>query len=74
MDFRHLFFKYYDRGIMNGDFTFFETHLGKMEFTNLCTNQDYLLEDRDKVLHLAELFKLDEDQAREFVEAAGFEY
>ena len=45
MNFRTLFFKHYDATVGIGKCTFFETGIKKTDFTKLCTDPEFVLDD-----------------------------
>lgn len=45
MTFRQEFFRLYDRAISNGICSFMQTGIKKDDFTKLCTDPDFILDD-----------------------------
>ena len=68
-NFKMLFFRYYDNAIANGVTTFSKMGVGKNDFTRMCSEPDFVL-DNDSILRAATAMKLSEEQTKELLEAA----
>lgn len=70
MLFSSVFFKLYDQKMMAGEVTFGELRISKDDFTHMCTVPEYV-PDQETILRLITTMKLDEEEAEEFLQAAG---
>ena len=69
-NFRQLFFKYYDSKIASGEITFSKLGISKTDFTNLCTNEEFV-PDREILERICERMNLTDEQRAELLEKAG---
>lgn len=46
MNFKQAFFRIYDRKIGSGEISFSETGIDKKEFTRLCTEEDFVFDEK----------------------------
>ena len=69
MSFRSLFFRHYDNTVGIGTCTFFETGISKNDFTKLCTDPDFVLDDLT-IRRAAVAMKLSEEEKNLLLEAA----
>ena len=72
MNFKQAFFKIYDRKIASGEITFSQTGISKGDFTKLCTEPDFVLE-QETLEKLAQTMKLTEEEQRLLAETAAGE-
>lgn len=72
MNFKQAFFKIYDRKIASGEITFSQSGIRKDDFTRLCTEPGFVLE--QEVLNmLAVTMKLTEEEQQLLAETAAAE-
>ncbi|MGN0709890.1 MAG: hypothetical protein ACI4LM_06575 [Anaerovoracaceae bacterium] len=65
------FLKIYDRMIAAGEITFFSSGIKKDEFTNMCMNSDYILEE-ERLDEVAVKMGLSADETAMLRELAGY--
>ena len=70
ISFKNLFFRYYDRKICDGSITFSQLGISKMDFTRICTEDDFVF-DQDTLTRICDVMKLTEEEKIEFFEAAA---
>jgi hypothetical protein len=70
ISFKNLFFRYYDRKICDGSITFSQLGISKMDFTRLCTEDDFVL-DQETLERVCTVMKLTEEEKAELLEAAA---
>jgi hypothetical protein len=69
VNFRTLFFRYYDRKIGDGSVTFSQTGISKNDFTKLCMEKDFVLD--EEILKIACVaMKLTEEETLELIRLA----
>ncbi len=69
ISFKNLFFRYYDRKISDGSITFSQLGISKMDFTRLCTEDDFVL-DQETLERVCTVMKLTEEEKVAFYRAA----
>ena len=69
ISFKNLFFRYYDRKICDGSITFSQLGISKMDFTRLCTEDDFVL-DQETLERVCTVMKLTEEEKVAFFKAA----
>ena len=69
ISFKNLFFRYYDRKICDGSITFSQLGISKMDFTRLCTEDDFVL-DMETLERVCNVMKLTEEEKVAFYRAA----
>ena len=69
ISFKNLFFRYYDRKICDGSITFSQLGISKMDFTRLCTEDDFVL-DQETLERVSIVMKLTEEEKVAFFKAA----
>ena len=69
ISFKNLFFRYYDRKICDGSITFSQLGISKMDFTRLCTEDDFVL-DKETLERVCTVMKLTEEEKVAFFKAA----
>ncbi len=72
MNFKQAFFRIYDRKIASGEITFSRTGIKKDDFTRLCTEPGFVL-DQEVLDMLAETMKLTEEERQLLAETAAAE-
>ena len=70
ISFKNLFFRYYDRKICDGSITFSQLGVSKMDFTRLCTEDDFVL-DPETLERVCTVMKVTEEEKEAFYEAAN---
>jgi hypothetical protein len=65
------FLRIYDRMIAAGEITFFSSGIKKDEFTNMCMNSDYVLEE-ERLEEIAEKMGLSGEEMIMLRELAGY--
>ena len=70
ISFKNLFFRYYDRKICDGSITFSQLGISKMDFTRLCTEDDFVL-DPETLDRVCTVMKLTDEEKAAFYEAAN---
>lgn len=70
ISFKNLFFRYYDRKICDGSITFSQLGVSKMDFTRLCTEDDFVL-DPETLERVCIVMKLTEEEKEAFYEATN---
>ncbi|MBR6528858.1 MAG: hypothetical protein IKT62_02355 [Firmicutes bacterium] len=70
ISFKNLFFRYYDRKICDGSITFSQLGISKMDFTRLCTEDDFVL-DPETLERVCAVMKLTDEEKAAFYEAAN---
>lgn len=66
--FKSVFFRLYDRKILDGTITFSQLGISKMDFTRLCTEEDFSFEE-ETILRLSKIMKLTEEEEEELLNA-----
>ena len=69
ISFKNLFFRYYDRKICDGSITFSQLGISKMDFTRLCTEDDFVL-DQETLERVCTVMKLTKEEKVAFFKAA----
>ncbi|MDD6043829.1 MAG: hypothetical protein PUB87_08795 [Eubacteriaceae bacterium] len=69
MNFKQIFFRIYDRKIASGEITFSKSGIKKDDFTRLCTEEGFTL-DEETIRHIAVTMKLTEEEKEQLLEAA----
>ena len=69
ISFKNLFFRYYDRKICDGSITFSQLGISKMDFTRLCTEDDFVL-DKETLERVCTVMKLTEEEKVALFKAA----
>jgi len=67
--FKSLFFRLYDRKIGDGTTTFSQTGIKKSDFTKLCVEDNYVLDD-ETIIRAAEAMKLFPEEVEALLNAA----
>jgi len=70
VSFKNLFFRYYDRKICDGSITFSQLGISKMDFTRICTEDDFVF-DQETLTRICNVMNLTEEEKLEFFEAAA---
>lgn len=70
VSFKNLFFRYYDRKICDGSITFSQLGISKMDFTRICTEDDFVF-DQETLTRICKVMNLTEEEKLEFFEAAA---
>ena len=69
ISFKNLFFRYYDRKICDGSITFSQLGISKMDFTRLCTEDDFVL-NQETLERVCTVMKLTEEEKVALFKAA----
>ena len=67
--FKTVFFKYYDRKIADGTITFSSLGMSKVDFTRLCTEEDFVPAE-EEIGRMALVMRLTEEETAEMIETA----
>ncbi|MBR5517032.1 MAG: hypothetical protein IKU53_03575 [Firmicutes bacterium] len=70
ISFKNLFFRYYDRKICDGSITFSQLGISKMDFTRICTEDNFVF-DQETLERVSTVMKLTEEEREAFFEAAA---
>ena len=70
LKFAQLFMRKYDRAIGSGVCSFSQTGIGAMNFTNMCVNSDFVIDD-EIIIRAGRVMKLTEEEIRELLELAA---
>ncbi len=69
MTFKNIFFRLYDRKISDGTITFSQLGISKMDFTRLCMEENFVL-DEETIIRISDTMNLTEEEKDELLEAA----
>lgn len=69
ISFKNLFFRYYDRKICDGSITFAQLGISKMDFTRLCTEDNFVF-DQETLARICKVMQLTDEERIEFFNAA----
>jgi len=72
MSFSAIFIKKYDKAISSGVCSFTQTGINKNDFTRLCVESDFVLDD-ESIIRAARAMKLDEEELEELLRIAAEE-
>jgi hypothetical protein len=61
LKFAQLFLRKYDRAVGSGVCSFSQTGIGAMNFTNLCVNSDFVLDDDEIIIRACRVMKLPQE-------------
>ena len=70
ISFKNLFFRYYDRKICDGSITFSQLGISKMDFTRICTEDNFVF-DQETLERVSTVMKLTEEEREAFFDAAA---
>ena len=70
ISFKNLFFRYYDRKICDGSITFSQLGISKMDFTRICTEDNFVF-DQETLERVCIVMKLTDVEKAELLEAAA---
>ena len=70
ISFKNLFFRYYDRKICDGSITFSQLGISKMDFTRICTEDNFVF-DQETLERVCIVMKLTDAEKAELLEAAA---
>ena len=70
ISFKNLFFRYYDRKICDGSITFSQLGISKMDFTRICTEDNFVF-DQETLERVCAVMKLTDAEKAELLEAAA---
>ena len=70
ISFKNLFFRYYDRKICDGSITFSQLGISKMDFTRICTEDNFVF-DQETLERVCIVMKLTDAEKTELLEAAA---
>ena len=70
--FKMLFFRYYDNAIATGVTTFSKMGVGKNDFTRMCSEPDFVLDD-ESIRRAAAAMQLSDDVLQQLLDAAAAE-
>ena len=70
LKFAQLFLRKYDRAIASGVCSFSQTGIGGMNFTNLCVNTDYVMDD-EVIIRACKVMKLPQEEIDLLLELAA---
>jgi len=69
MTFKNIFFRLYDKKISDGTITFSQLGISKMDFTRLCMEENFVL-DEETIIRISDTMNLTEEEKDELLEAA----
>ena len=69
LTFKKLFFRLYDRKISSGEVSFSQLGIGKSDFTQLCTEDNFVFDD-DTIARISCAMKLTDEENAQLVDAA----
>ena len=61
LKFAQLFLRKYDRAVGSGVCSFSQTGIGAMNFTNLCVNSDFVIDDDEIIIRACRVTKLPQE-------------
>jgi hypothetical protein len=61
LKFAQLFLRKYDRAVGSGVCSFSQTGIGAMNFTNLCVNSDFVIDDDEIIIKACRVMKLPQE-------------
>ena len=61
LKFAQLFLRKYDRAVGSGVCSFSQTGIGAMNFTNLCVNSDFVIDDDEIIIRVCRVMKLPQE-------------
>jgi hypothetical protein len=61
LKFAQLFLRKYDRAVGSGVCSFSQTGIGAMNFTNLCVNSDFVIDDDEIIIRACRVMKLPQE-------------
>ena len=70
LKFAQLFLRKYDRAISSGVCTFSQTGIGAMNFTNMCVNSDFVMDD-EVIRRACRVMKLSDEETQELLRLAA---
>ncbi len=69
MNFKQIFFRYYDKKVSSGEMSFSQTGIRKDDFTRLCTEENFVFE-KQVLEQICVRMKLTEAETQELFDAA----
>ena len=69
MTFKNIFFRLYDKKISDGTITFSQLGISKMDFTRLCMEENFVL-DEETIIRISDIMNLTEEEKDELLKAA----
>jgi hypothetical protein len=61
LKFAQLFLRKYDRAVGSGVCSFSQTGIGAMNFTNMCVNSDFVIDDDEIIIRACRVMKLPQE-------------
>jgi hypothetical protein len=61
LKFAQLFLRKYDRAVGSGVCSFSQTGIGAMNFTNMCVNSDFVIDDDEIIIKACRVMKLPQE-------------
>ena len=61
LKFAQLFLRKYDRAVGSGVCSFSQTGIGAMNFTNMCVNSDFVIDDDEIIIRACRVMKLSQE-------------
>ena len=61
LKFAQLFLRKYDRAVGSGVCSFSQTGIGAMNFTNMCVNSDFVINDDEIIIRACRVMKLPQE-------------
>lgn len=71
LKFAQLFLRKYDRAISNGVCSFSQTGIGAMNFTNMCVNSDFVIDDDEIIIKSCRVMRLPQEDIDELLKLAA---
>ena len=71
LTFAQLFLRRYDRAVGSGVCSFSQTGIGVMNFTNLCVNKDFVIDDDEIIIKACRVMKLPQEDIDLLLELAA---
>lgn len=71
LTFAQLFLRRYDRAVGSGVCSFSQTGIGAMNFTNMCVNKDFVIDDDEIIIKACRVMKLPQEDIDLLLELAA---
>lgn len=71
LKFAQLFLRKYDRAISSGVCSFSQTGIGAMNFTNMCVNSDFVIDDDEIIIKACRVMRLPQEDIDELLKLAA---
>ncbi len=71
LKFAQLFLRKYDRAVGSGVCSFSQTGIGAMNFTNMCVNSDFVIDDDEIIIRACRVMKLPQEDINLLLQLAA---